>query len=470
MTKIQSVINKQYPEHIAVITENGESYTYRALLDDVANAAKPLQQKALLFIIGNNDYPCLVHYLAAIEAEVVVLFLSANMATEQLETLVCTYRPDYVLTKAKKASIFSKYTVLSSQDQYQLLCDPLNKPHSLHPQLAFLASTSGSTGSPKLVRFSRQNLLSNAQAIKEYLSITPLERAIVHLPISYSYGLSIVNSHLLAGASIYLTNETIMDKSFWENMTAHEITSFSGVPFHYESLLRMKLDTMKLPHLRTMTQAGGKLAERYLSKIQTLTNKMGINFWVMYGQTEASPRISYMQPSDLNTHLGSIGKAIPRGKLWLQDEQGNDITESGDIGELVYEGDNVCLGYAETIFDLSKGDENQGILKTGDLASCKQGYFYIEGRLKRFIKVFGNRISLSHVEATLQELGYESVAFGTDDKLNIAIVNGEEIDLRTLKKTFAELFSINFTAIKIQTVSHIPRLESGKVDYQCLMK
>ena len=168
--------------------------------------------------------------------------------------------------------------------------------------------------------------------------------------------------------------------------------------------------------------------------------------------------------------MGSIGKAIPGGKLVIHDKKGNDITESGEIGELVYRGENVCLGYAENFSDLSKGDENQGFLKTGDLASCKQGYFYIEGRLKRFIKIFGNRISLSHVETTLQNLGYESIAFGTDNTLNIAIVKSKDFDVQTLKKTLGDLFSINYTTIQIQLIARIPRLENGKVDYQCLMK
>ncbi|HCV05183.1 AMP-dependent synthetase [Candidatus Saccharibacteria bacterium] len=469
MTQIKSIINNEHLENIAVITQNGEHYTYQMLSNDVSKIARSFKSRSLLFIIGSNDYSCLVHYLAALESDTVVLFLSASIAAAQLKTLLYTYRPEYVLAKAREG-VFSQYDVLRYHEQYQFLGRTLSKPYILHSNLAFLASTSGSTGSPKLVRFSKQNLFSNVQAIKEYLSISQQERAIVHLPISYSYGLSIVNSHLSAGASIYLTNETIMEKSFWENMAAHQITSFSGVPFHYESLLRMKVDSISLPYLKTMTQAGGKLTRRHLMKMQKLTRKLGINFWVMYGQTEASPRISYLRPSDLKEHLGSIGKAIPGGKLVIHDKKGNDITESGEIGELVYRGENVCLGYAENFSDLSKGDENQGFLKTGDLASCKQGYFYIEGRLKRFIKIFGNRISLSHVETTLQNLGYESIAFGTDNTLNIAIVKSKDFDVQTLKKTLGDLFSINYTTIQIQLIARIPRLENGKVDYQCLMK
>ncbi|RXE95888.1 AMP-binding protein [Pseudoalteromonas phenolica] len=205
-------------------------------------------------------------------------------------------------------------------------------------------------------------------------------------------------------------------------------------------------------------------------KMSQLCEQMNVQFWVMYGQTEASPRIAYLPSNKLKENPDSIGVAIPHGKLWVKDREGRDITSSGKIGELVYEGDNVCLGYAKSLTDLNNGDENKGLLETGDLALCHSGLFFLKGRIKRFIKVFGNRISLTHVETILYELGYDAIAYGSDDKLNIAIVGNLDIDLSKLKFNLSELLAINFTAINIKTISRIPRLESGKVDYQCLMK
>lgn len=463
-------INLQQPDSVAVITENGQSVTYRQLADDTIRVSNQLFPQTTLFIISKNDYPALLFYIAGIEFQTVPLMLNDKLSEQRILELINQYLPNFILVETIKTELFSDYDTVGYEQQYSLLKHKKNINHVINSELAFLATTSGSTGSPKLVRFSKKNLLANALSITEYLSITPYDRAIVHLPISYSYGLSIVNSHLLAGASFYLTNETIMDKSFWSNMVRYEITSFSGVPFHYESLLRMKLDSMKLPALKVMTQAGGKLSEKHQLKMQELVKKIGVEFWVMYGQTEASPRIAYVQPENLTDYIGSIGKAIPGGKLWIQDENNNDITTSNKTGELVYEGENVCLGYAESLDDLERKDENHGILKTGDLASFKNGYFYLEGRLKRFIKVFGNRISLSHVETTLSDMGLKAAAYGIDDKLTVVIESEQMFDESSLKKSLAVLFSINFTAIKIRTVPQIPRFDSGKVDYQCLMK
>ncbi|ALO41442.1 AMP-binding protein [Pseudoalteromonas phenolica] len=463
-------INLNRPNATAIISQDGQHITYQQLAHDTVEASRLLEPNNTIFIIAKNDYPAVTFYLAGMEFNTVPLLLSNRLQAEQLQSLIMQYQPNFILVDKKRVNEFTGFNIVHERKQYCLLKKNAATKPKLHPKLAFLATTSGSTGSPKLVRFSKQNLISNARSIIEYLAISEKERAIAHLPISYSYGLSILNSHLIAGASIYLTNETIMDKSFWESMAEHDITSFSGVPFHYESLLRMRLSTMNLPKLKTMTQAGGKLNERFLQKMSQLCEQMNVQFWVMYGQTEASPRIAYLPSNKLKENPDSIGVAIPHGKLWVKDREGRDITSSGKIGELVYEGDNVCLGYAKSLTDLNNGDENKGLLETGDLALCHSGLFFLKGRIKRFIKVFGNRISLTHVETILYELGYDAIAYGSDDKLNIAIVGNLDIDLSKLKFNLSELLAINFTAINIKTISRIPRLESGKVDYQCLMK
>ena len=277
---------------------------------------------------------------------------------------------------------------------------------SLHPNLALMLSTSGSTGSPKLVRLGHRNVASNAQSIAEYLGLSAAERPITSLPMAYSYGLSIINSHLAVGATLVLTSRGVLEKDFWSAMAEYECTSFAGVPYTYQMLLRVGLLKKSLPSLRTLTQAGGRLDPSYIEQVRTIASERGWSFYVMYGQTEASPRISYVPPAELHRKVGSIGIPVPGGSLEVDPD-----------GELVYSGPNVMLGYAQCEADLCKGDELGGVLKTGDLGRRDEdGFFYVTGRRSRFLKMFGQRFSLDEIENELASRLHSPVACrGSDD-------------------------------------------------------
>ncbi|MBX5441065.1 MAG: AMP-binding protein [Solirubrobacteraceae bacterium] len=316
-------------------------------------------------------------------------------------------------------------------------------PAELHPDLRLLLSTSGSTGSPKLVRLTGRNLLANAAAIAEYLGLGPGERAIASLPLPYSYGLSVLHSHLYAGASVAFTPHSIIRREFWDDVRRHEATSFAGVPYAYAMLERIGMRDMDLPSLRTMTQAGGRLdpevALRYARRVR---------FFVMYGQTEATARISYVPPQRLPEKPGSIGIPVPGGRLTV------------DGGELVYEGPNVMLGYARTRADLARGDEQGGVLRTGDLGHADDdGFFYVTGRAKRIAKVYGQRINLDEVEAAVDG---PAAAVGGDDRIDVYAER--EADARAL----AARFRLPPRAIRVHAVERLPVKPSGKVDYALL--
>ena len=283
----------------------------------------------------------------------------------------------------------------------------------VHPDLALLLTTSGSTGSPKLVRLTLRNLAANAESIAQYLQLTPQERPITSLPMSYSYGLSVINSHLQVGATIVFTEDGVLQREFWDAVDQHHCTSFAGVPYTYQMLLQTGLLNKKGSSLRTLTQAGGRLEERYIQQMYDLAMARGWKFMVMYGQTEATARISYVPFERLGGKVGSVGIAIPNGLLSVDEH----------TGELVYRGPNVMLGYAECRDDLAKGDELHGVLRTGDLArQDDDGYFYITGRLKRFLKLFGKRFNLDDVEKILSRRFETSVAcYGRDDLLMVAV-------------------------------------------------
>ena len=271
-----------------------------------------------------------------------------------------------------------------------------------------------------MVRQSYNNILSNTESIVEYLNLDSTERPITTLPMNYTYGLSIINSHLYAGATILLTENTLIQKEFWNFFKTEQATSFGGVPYTYEMLKKLRFSRMNLPSLRYMTQAGGKLSPELHKEFAQDCIDKNRKFIVMYGQTEATARMAYLPSEYALKKYGSMGIAIPGGSFSLIDDNGNEITEDNITGELIYKGANVTLGYAESRSDLIKGDENHGVLLTGDMAKRdKDGFYYIVGRKKRFLKMFGKRVNLDEVERIIKsEYSFLDCACdGTDDNM-----------------------------------------------------
>jgi acyl-coenzyme A synthetase/AMP-(fatty) acid ligase len=339
--------------------------------------------------------------------------------------------------------------------------------YKLHDDLALLLTTSGSTGSSKLVRQSYKNIISNANAIAKYIGITQADRPITTLPMSYTYGLSIINSHFLKGCAVILTNKTLMEKAFWDLLKTNKATTFGGVPYTYEMLKKLRFSRMELPSLNILTQAGGKLRPELVKEFAMMCQQKNIRFFVMYGQTEATARMSFLPSEYAISKPGSMGIAIPGGDFWLEDDKGNLITGNETVGELIYKGDNVTFGYAMSRDHLEKGDENAGVLKTGDMAKCdSDGFYYILGRKKRFLKLFGNRVNLDEVDHLFKEAGYACVCSGEDDHLNIYTIdknNHEEI-----KRFIADRTGIHPSAFFVRYIENIPRNEAGKVLYSAL--
>jgi acyl-CoA synthetase (AMP-forming)/AMP-acid ligase II len=225
-------------------------------------------------------------------------------------------------------------------------------------------------------------------------------------------------------------------------------------------MLRLRLLENGLPALRILTQAGGRLDPERISQVERVSSRRGWRFFVMYGQTEATARIAYVPWQWLQRKIGSIGIAIPGGTLSIDEK----------TRELLYSGRNVMLGYAENREDLAKGDELRGQLRTGDLARRDEdGYHYIEGRLKRILKVYGNRISLDEIEMLIGRHGGGAVAcFGRDNDIRIAIeaMESEPVAARVMK----DVLRMHPSSFRIVRLDSIPRLSNSKVDYQSLSK
>lgn len=451
---------------IALIAEDGGRLTYGNLEAEVERFASALQDRGVIFCLSNNEIPSLLCYLASVESSVVPLLLPGKISKGQLSGLLAAYHPQYLFHNRGDLADIAGDVILSHGD-YALYRLAAGFDYALHPDLALLLTTSGSTGSRKLVRLSKRNLVSNADAIIDYLAIGESERAITTLPMHYSYGLSVINSHLRAGATVVLTDRSILERGFWELLRREEATSFAGVPYTYEMLLKLGIERLKMPSVKTLTQAGGRLAPEKIRRVAEVCAGKGIRFFPMYGQTEATARIAYLPWQDVLDKAGSIGRPIPGGTLWLEDAEGIRITSPGCPGELIYAGQNVCLGYATSCHDLAAGDHNHGRLRTGDLAVMDDdGGFSLVGRLSRFVKVFGNRISLDEIEAILSELKLNSAVIGSDDHIHVYLEgDASAIDVRS---QLASTLAINSSAISTQCIQVLPRLENGKIDYLSL--
>lgn len=457
----------QFGTNIAVVTEQGQKLSYKELLSLVDQIGAGLRKNTLSFCLCHNSIGSLVGYLAFLEFGIPTVMLDGDKSKDLIDSLINVYHPHYIWLPTERKQDLSGNVIEEIEGYSMIEC---NFPsYDIEPSVALLLTTSGSTGSPKLVRLTTKNLLSNAESIAEFLQIDEDERPITSLPMYYSYGLSVINSHLLKGATLLLTDRTVIQKEFWSFAKEAEATSISGVPYTYEMLRRLRIFRMDLPKLKTMTQAGGKLNAGIVEEYIKNANAVGKRFIVMYGQTEATARMSYLPEKWAIEKYSSIGIAIPGGKFSLIDADGRVITEPNVDGELIYEGANVSMGYAESINDLAKDDENHGILHTGDIARMDaDGFYYITGRLKRFVKVWGNRCNLDATEQLLKGITTNCACVGVDDKITIFVTTeGLDGDIKTL---LAEKMGLNTRAFEVRIISEIPKNSSGKVQYAELQK
>jgi acyl-CoA synthetase (AMP-forming)/AMP-acid ligase II len=341
----------------------------------------------------------------------------------------------------------------------------------LHPELAVLMSTSGSTGSAKAVRLSLDNVEANAVAIADALELRFDDVAITSLPLHYCYGLSIVTSHLAVGAAIVVTDTSVADSCFWKLVDRWDASTVSGVPHSFDLIERMATDPLAAPSLRRVTQAGGRLAPEKVQRLSRLGGRRGWDFVVMYGQTEATARMATLDPQLAADHPGSIGRPIPGGAFRLAPIPSSDVSAElqfeariGAVGEIVYRGRNVMLGYATSVDDLGRGRDLDE-LRTGDIGRrLANGLFEIVGRRSRFVKILGHRIDLEALEADLTRADVEVAAAGTDDRLVVAVVG----DAEGVRQHVAAL-PVPASTVQVIDLDGIPRLASGKVDAPAIL-
>lgn len=446
-------------DRIFLLSENEGTVTYGQRDELCEKIQREIQKGNLAFILCKNTIGSVLSYFACLKNRTVPLLLDAKMDYNMIQSLIKQYSPDELFYPKEQENLWSGFGQKGMFDEfgYCIRHQKKEQPTKVYKDLALLLTTSGSTGSPKLVRQSYQNIQSNAASIAQYLHLDENERPITTLPMHYTYGLSIINSHALCGATILLTEHGLFEQEFWDFLKKERATSFGGVPYTYEMLKRLHFFEMDLPFLKTMTQAGGKLAKHLHQEFAQYAKETNKEFIVMYGQTEATARMSYLPAKDSLRKAGSIGIAIPGGKMEIED------------GELVYYGENVTLGYAQKMEDLKKGDERGGKLKTGDMARVdEEGFFYIIGRKKRFLKILGNRVNLDEVEQILKAKYQECelACAGIDDHLFIYMEERNARDKEEIISFISEKTGLNPGVFEVFYIDHIPVSKSGKIRYK----
>ena len=461
---------EKYDDRCALISDDGFSLSYRELREASGTIADSVDERCLVFLLCNNEIGSVVGYVGLINNGIVPALLSAHLDEDLLQVLLDVYSPAYIWLPEERAEKNTQFSPILYSYGYVLMRTNYEIKYPLCSELALLLTTSGSTGSPKFVRQSYENIRANTESIIQYLKLDSSERPITTLPMNYTYGLSIINTHLAVGATILLTDKTLMQKEFWIFFKEQEATSLGGVPYTYEMLDKLRFFHMDLPHLRTMTQAGGKLTPELHEKFARFAFENNKKFIVMYGQCEATARMGYLPSEYAVEKKGSMGIAIPGGKFTIIDVKGNEIRDANTTGELVYEGPNVTLGYAEKGDDLVKGDERKGRLVTGDMAQFdEEGFYYIVGRKKRFLKIYGNRVNLDEIDRLIEtKFAIEVASAGEDDHMFIFVTDQDKAD--DVKDYVIGKTKLNPAAFKVVVIDEIPRNDSGKIKYNELMK
>lgn len=458
-------INKFNNNTALILEKKNKKISYSKLDSYLSTISKKLKKNSLAFLLCKNNLETVACYLSLLSMDCAIVLLDEQMDSRLLTKLINIYKPNLIFLPKKFKKNLKKYKETFVFFDYKLCIEKVYSKKKIHPNLSLLISTSGSTGTPKLVKLSRDNLINNTIQICKYLPITKKDITITTLPMSYVYGLSVINTHIYKGASILLNTSSIIEKDFWLKMVENKISSFSGVPYIYDLIEKLNLKNFPPKTLKYSTQAGGKLSVRTLENIINKYKKFNIKFFSMYGASEATARMSYVPWKMVNKKRGSIGIPLKGGSFHLEDKNRKKINISNKIGELVYRGKNVFMGYSNNLNDLGKGDVNNGIFKTGDYAyRDKDNYYFITGRKDRYVKIYGMRVNLDELEDIIANYGLENIC--TQKKQNKILIYVKNFNKNEqLKKYLIKLTKLHSTSLEIKNVKKFPLNKNFKISY-----
>jgi len=458
---------RKYSDNIALESKE-TTVSYSSLYESSGYLSDFYSPKALFLIVCNNTIQNYLVYHSVIVNHLVPILLSAELDEAAIVNLVEAYQPKYCwipTTMDFAAKGFEPR--FEDENGYTLFVNPRCSNEQLHQDLCQLLSTSGSTGTQKFVRQSQMNFESNTHEIAKYLDIQSDDKVITTLPLSYTYGLSVINTHILSGATVYFSHYTLMEKPFWKEVADQKITTFNGVPFTYQVIKKLKIDRLDFSSVRVFTQAGGRLDEvlqRFFGEYCLANNK---RFFIMYGQAEATTRMSYLPYKEVLRKSGCVG--IPFGdgqfKILGKDREYLPAMQQGDI---FYSGANVCMGYALGYEDLFKGDEFNGLLDTGDVGYLdNDGYLNITGRTKRFAKLFGISINLDELDI-IHSQRFSDNFFASIEYKNKIMVFSDHQNKREVLLHISKALKLPITSFRFFSIESLPRLKNNKVDFSKL--
>ena len=457
-------IDKWPEESIAAIDAQGNQLTYGGLREFAGQAGQMMPQRSLLFLLVENNVGGIAWTIGNICAGNVPLILNAHLDEQLYKSLYDLYQPPFVCVPDSMTERYP-YEALISCYGYTLM-RTRKEACPMHNDLSHLLPTSGSTGSPKLVRHKYENIEAAALNISTFFELTEEERPLMVLPLYYTMGLSMVFSHLSVGATLLITNQSMTDRGFWQFIKEQQATSFTGVPYSYEILNLMRFFRMNLPDLTLLTQGGGRMPKELNLKFAEWCCDNGKKWIATYGQSECTARMAWLPPKWAVEKVGSIGIAVPNAELSLIDMDGNPITSPNTEGEMCYRGKNVTMGYALSREDLLKGDERHGFIRTGDLAYFDEdSCYYIVGRMGRFLKLFGMRVGLDECERIIKGRfpGLECACVGTDEKMLVYLT--DEMFKEEVKEELVSRLKLIATSFEVRIINEIPKNEAGKILY-----
>ena len=456
-------LDKWPQDAVAAVDAQGGQLTYGKLRDFAGQASQIMPSRSLLFLLVENNVGGIAWTIGNICAGNVPLILNAHLDEGLYNSLFDLYQPPFVCVPTGIADRFP-YETVETLYGYTLMSTG-NKACPMNDELSHLLPTSGSTGSPKLVRHKYANIEAAALNISTFFELTEKDRPLMVLPLYYTMGLSMVFSHFYVGATVLITNQSMTDRGFWQFIKEQRATSFTGVPYSYEILNLMRFYRMDLPDLTLLTQGGGRMPKELNLKFAEWCRDNGKKWIATYGQSECTARMAWLPAKWAIEKVGSIGIAVPNAELSLIDTEGNPITTPHNEGEMCYRGKNVTMGYARSREDLLLGDERHGYIRTGDLAYFDEdGCYYIVGRMGRFLKLFGMRVGLDECEQIVKgKLGIECACVGTDEKMLVYIT--DEKFKEQVKEELVSRLKLVATSFEVRVIKEIPKSEAGKTLY-----
>lgn len=431
--------------------------------EDILNNHKKFNvfKRSICFLLCENSIGFLKIYVNLMRNNAIIFMLNKELSEASLQNLIKRFKPNFLFCSNKKK--FASFKQMSKFDNYYIY-HLKKKVEIVKKKIAIILPSSGSISSSKYIMLSHENLINNIKSIKHYLKIKQNDRAITLLQPYYSYGLSVINSHIYSGASIVINNSTIFNLSFWHSIKKNKVTNFNGVPEIYRIIVKYKFFKLIKNHVRYLTLAGGSLDKNNLKKIIKFCEKNKVNFYNMYGQTEASPRIAYIELKDLKKNMGSIGKAVRGGKLIIENKI-LSFDKKLAKGELVYKGKNIMLGYCNNLVDIKKKSKEIKKLNTGDYGyKNKSNFFFITGRIDRLIKINSIRYNLDEIENILNNINIKSACIKKKNYIHIYV------ERETSLKKILKVTDLPSNILRVIKIKKLPYLSNFKLNYSKLYR